>query len=77
MIVEKQTVSKSRSRGAPGKQGPADDGRRSEFMETWTVVLLRVASVFVLMIIIFLVSKNGRGCGGGVVPDCAGAEGGG
>ena len=54
----------------------ANDGKRSEFTETWSVVLLRFAFVLVLMIII-IVSKNRRGFGGGVVPDRAGPEGGG
>ena len=40
-------------------------------METWTVVLLRFASVLVLMRIIIIVSKNGKGVWGRGVPSCA------
>ena len=33
MTVEKRTVSKTRSLGAPGKQGLADDGKRFPAMD--------------------------------------------
>ena len=57
MLVEKQTVFDVRSHDAPTR-GPADDGKRSEFTETWTVVLLRFVSVLVLMIIVNIHSSH-------------------
>ena len=53
-----------------GRGDLADDEKRSEFMETWTVVLLRFASVLVLMIILLL-ARMGGGLWGGLVPDRA------